>query len=203
MAVVVGLDVAVARGSDVVAIDDDLVARPIGRVHTGDEFRALLDDMGPRAVAIDSPPRWATPGRPRACERELTRRGISLFTTPDAAKGTASAFYAWMEVGFQMFTAADAYSPLETFPHAIAVAIHGHLPRETKRASRLAALRSVGVEVAALRNIDQIDATLCAYTAWCWTRGQSVSVGDPEEGQITLPVTVLRDRYRYRYRKPE
>ena len=196
MAVVLGLDVAVTRGCDVVLLGEALVARPIGRVRSGAEFRALLDDIEPSAVAIDSPPRWASPCGPRACETALTGRGINLFTTPDEANGSASTFYAWMEVGFEMFAAADAYSPLETFPHAVAVAIHGHLPRETKPVTRRAALRSVGINVSALRNIDQVDAALCAYTAWAWTRGETVSVGDPAEGQITLPGTTLLDRYR-------
>ena len=46
-----------------------------------------------------------------------------------------------------------------------------------------------------LRNIDQVDAALCAYTAQTWLRGGAVSVGDMEDGQITLPVTALLDHY--------
>ena len=37
-----GVDVAARRGCDVVALDASLVARPVGRVHTGDELRALI-----------------------------------------------------------------------------------------------------------------------------------------------------------------
>jgi predicted nuclease with RNAse H fold len=194
VSVVVGLDVAVTKGCDAVILGESQTARPIGRVHTGAEFRALLDDVSPTAVAIDAPPRWASDG-PRACERELTKRSISLFITPTESRGVGHRFYAWMETGFEMFEAAQGYETLETFPHAVAVAIHGRLPQDGKRASRLAALNAAGVETGQLRTVDQIDAALCAYTAWRWVQGQAISVGDDREGRITLPVTTLLDRY--------
>jgi len=189
-----GLDIGVKKGCDAVLLGASQVARPIGRVRSGAEFRALLDDLVPTAVAIDAPPRWATDGR-RRCERELTRRAINLFTTPDAATGSTNAFYAWMQVGFEMFEAAKEYRPLETFPHAVSVAINGFLPNDSKRVSRVAALHTVGVDTQELRTIDQIDAALCAYTAWCWIKGDAISVGDDAEGQITLPGSSLLDRY--------
>ena len=194
MSLVIGVDVAARRGCDVVRLDDDLVARPVGRVHTGIEFRALLDDLSPAAVAIDAPPRWAADTQ-RACERELTKRSISLFTTPTAARGQDNTFYAWMLTGFEMFDAAGGYEVLETFPHAVAIVIHGRLPQERKRVSRLAALVAVGIDPSQLKTIDEIDATLCAYTAWCWSNGDAISVGDDAEGRITLPGRALLDRY--------
>jgi predicted RNase H-like nuclease len=69
------------------------------------------------------------------------------------------------------------------------------LPSDGKRPSRVAALHTVGVDTRELRTIDQIDAALCAYTAWCWINGDAMSVGDEQEGQITLPVTSLPERY--------
>jgi predicted nuclease with RNAse H fold len=126
---------------------------------------------------------------------ELTKRGINLFSTPTQERGAGHKFYSWMEVGFDMFEAAKSYKPLETFPHAVAVAINGCLPKEGKRSSRVAALHTVGVDTRELRTIDQIDAALCAYTAWQWLEGDVVSVGDPAEGQITLPGSALLDRY--------
>jgi predicted nuclease with RNAse H fold len=192
--IALGVDIGVTKGCDVVMLAASLVARPVGRVRTGAEFRALLDDLSPDAVAIDAPPRWATDGR-RRCERELTRRAINLFTTPDEATGTANPFYTWMHVGFEMFDVAREYEPLETFPHAIAVVINGCLPKDGKRSSRVAALHAVGVDTRALRTIDQIDAALCAYTAWCSIKGAVVSVGDDVDGRITLPGAALLDCY--------
>ena len=194
MSLALGLDIGVTKGCDAVVLGASKVARPVGRVRSGAEFRALLDDLSPEAVAIDAPPRWATDGR-RTCEGELTRRAINLFTTPDEATGTTNPFYAWMQVGFEMFEVATEYRPLETFPHAVAVAINGCLPKEGKRSSRVAALHTVGVDTRELRTIDHVDAALCAYTAWCSIRGDVISIGDVAEGQITLPVAVLPDRY--------
>lgn len=190
----VGVDVAARRGCDVVALGDDLVARPVGRVHDADGLRALLAPLRPGVVAIDAPPTWATPGRPRAGERALRAAGIAVFATPDAARGTASAFYDWMPTGFAMFTGAATYPTLETFPHASAIALRGHRPESgllrrpaDKRAWRRAALADAGVDHAALRTIDEIDAALCAVTGLRWLQGTAVQLGDPAHGAITLP----------------
>jgi predicted nuclease with RNAse H fold len=191
----IGVDVAARRGCDVVALGDDLVARPVGRVYKGAELTEILEELRPEAVAIDSPPRWAPPEKRRDCERELTRRGICLFTTPNEARGVGHPFYEWMTIGFDLFEAARGSSTLETFPHAIALAIHAGKPPGNKRAVRISALERVDVETRALRNIDQIDAALCAYTAWAWLNGNAISVGDEREGQITLPGVALLDRY--------
>ena len=97
------------------------------------------------------------------------RGGISVFTTPDEATGTAKAFYAWMETGFAMFAGAAGFPTLETFPHAVAVALRGSRPeRRTPEAPgreatwRRAALEESGIDSSHLRSIDEIDAALCA-----------------------------------------
>ena len=36
---------------------------------------------------------------------------------------------------------------------------------------------------------DQIDAVLCAYTAWCYNRGRVRWFGTPGEGLIIVPAT--------------
>jgi len=189
-----GLDVAVTRGCDAVLLGDAQVARPLGRVKTGSEFRALLDDLAPASVAIDAPPRWAVEKR-RACEQELTKRSISLFTTPTEEKGKDNRFYAWMRTGFEMFDAARDHQPLETFPHAVAVAINGRLPSDGKRTFRRAALEAVDIDTRHLKTIDHIDAALCAYTAWSSLTGNVVRLGDEKQGWITLPGTSLLERY--------
>jgi len=189
----IGVDVAARRGCDVVALGPTDVARPLGRVHTGDELRALLTDLEPAVVAIDSPPAWATAGR-RSCERALSARGISVFTTPDEATGTAKAFYAWMETGFAMFEAACAHPTLETFPHAVAVALRGRAPERgllkrpaEKRQWRRAALEESGIDTSHLRSIDEIDAALCAVTGRWYLAGRTEALGDPDDGVLTVP----------------
>jgi len=198
----VGIDVAARRGCDVVVLADDLVAQPIGRVHDADELRALLAPLHPGVVAIDAPPTWAEPGRARACERALAARGISVFTTPDATRGAASAFYDWMRTGFAMFAGSAAHPTLETFPHAVAVALRGALPAAgllrrpaEKRAWRLGALDGAGVATGALRTIDQVDAALCALVGRYHLAGDAVALGVPDEGTITLPGPLPSGRF--------
>jgi predicted nuclease with RNAse H fold len=190
----IGVDVAARRGCDVVGLGPTDVARPLGRVRTGAELRALLTDLEPAVVAIDSPPAWAATGR-RSCERALSARGISVFTTPDEATGTAKAFYAWMETGFAMFEAACAHPTLETFPHAVAVALRGRAPERgllkrpaEKRQWRRAALEESGIDTSHLRSIDEIDAALCAVTGRWYLAGRTEALGDPADGVLTVPL---------------
>ena len=194
MSLAVGVDVAARRGCDVVALDDDLVARPVGRVHTADELTALLDVLRPDVVAIDAPPCWAPDAAPRRCERELQQLGVSMFTTPNEERGTANAFYGWMLTGFAMFAGAQGYVTLETFPHAIAIALLGRRPERgllrdprAKREWRLAALDAARVDTADLRTLDEVDAALCAVTGRAHLAGDAVALGSPAEGVLTLP----------------
>jgi predicted nuclease with RNAse H fold len=194
VSIAIGVDVAARRGCDVVALDDDLVARPVGRVQTSAELRALLDKIQPAVVAIDAPPSWASDHGARRCERELQRLGVSIFTTPNAARGSESSFYDWMRTGFAMFEGARDYLALETFPHATAIALLGRRPERgllrdppAKRAWRAAALDAAGIHTSALRTIDEIDATLCAVTGRAHLAGEAVDLGDPAEGVLTLP----------------
>ena len=191
----VGIDVAARRGCDVVTLDHALVARPVGRVHTADELRVLLAPLAPGVVAIDAPPAWAAPGRTRSCERALMARGISVFATPDATRGGASSFYDWMRTGFEMFAGAHPCPTLETFPHAVAIALRGRAPEHgllkrpaAKKAWRRDALDAAGVDHGALRTIDEIDAALCAVTGRWFLEGRTVALGDPDEGVLTVPV---------------
>ena len=145
-------------------------------------------------MAIDAPPAWASDHGARRCERELQRLGVSIFTTPNAARGNENAFYDWMRTGFAMFDGARGYVALETFPHATAIALLGRRPDRgllrdprAKRAWRLEALDAAGVETRALRTIDEIDAALCAVTGRAYLAGEAVTLGDEDEGVLTLP----------------
>ena len=168
----VGVDVAARRGCDVVMLDAALVAHPVGRVHTADELRALLERLAPAVVAIDAPPGWASPGRARACERALAAHTLA-----------------------EINRVAAAHPTLETFPHAVAIALRGGPPEHgllkhpaAKKAWRRAALDAAGVDHSALRTIDEIDAALCAITGRRFLEGRTVELGDPAEGVLTVPV---------------
>ena len=200
-----GIDVGVSKGLDVVLLDERLVPLHVSsRVHVPDIER-LIRDLRPDVVAIDSPPRWAASGRSRRTERELGALNISSFNTPSEPHGSGNPFFAWMEVGFEVFEQAAAagfpvYSAgdprgkaLEVFPHATAVVLAGCLaPRgANKRAWRTAVLRAQGVRTDELASADRVDAALASLTGLSALGGRRFAPGDPREGVIVLPAAAL------------
>jgi predicted nuclease with RNAse H fold len=209
----VGVDVSVRRGLDVVVLDGDrrLVGAPLAR-RAPEQLEALLHELRPAAVAIDSPPAWGLRGTSRRAERELIALGLPCFRTPSDPALKAHPFYAWMFAGHAAFAAAARAGypgfrgdpgedgrgrALEVFPHGAAVALAGHRPppgtarRQTaKRRWRTAVLAGAGVEVAALRTLDAVDAALAALVAVIVAEGgRWFAVGRPDEGCVVLPGT--------------
>jgi predicted nuclease with RNAse H fold len=200
-----GFDVGVGKGLDVVLLDARLVPLHVSsRVHVTDVER-VIRDLRPDVVAIDSPPRWASSGRSRRTERELAALNISSFNTPSESHGAGNRFFAWMEVGFEVFArAADAGFPaysagnprgraLEVFPHATAVVLAGSLAPDgvRKHAWRRAVLRAQGVRTDELGSPDRVDAALAALTGLYALQGRRFAPGDPREGVIVVPSAAL------------
>jgi predicted nuclease with RNAse H fold len=200
-----GIDVGVGKGLDVVVLDERLVPLHVrSHVRVADVSR-LIEELGPDVVAIDSPPRWASSGRSRRTERELASLNIQSFNTPSQDHGDGNRFFAWMQVGFEVFARAaevgfptyGAGSPrgraLEVFPHASAVVLAGALPPKAtaKRAWREAVLRNQGVRTDDLTSIDRIDAALAALTGLMALDGKRFAPGDPAEGVIVVPSVTL------------
>jgi predicted nuclease with RNAse H fold len=188
-----------------VLLDQRLVPVHVSsRTHVGDVER-LIRELRPDVVAIDSPPRWATSGRSRLTERELAALNISSFNTPSEEHGAGNRFFAWMEVGFEVFAKAAAAgfptyaagSPrgkaLEVFPHATAVVLAGCLAPKgvRKRTFRTAVLRSEGVRTDELGTPDRVDAALAALTGLYALDGKRFAPGDPREGVIVVPSATL------------
>jgi predicted nuclease with RNAse H fold len=200
-----GIDVGVGKGLDVVLLDERLVPLHVSsRVHVRDVGR-LIRELRPDVVAIDSPPRWAPSGRSRLTERELAALNISSFNTPSESHGKGNRFFAWMEVGFEVFAHAaaagfPAYSAgsprgkaLEVFPHATAVVLAGCLaPKGARKHTwRTAVLRAQGVRTHELGSADRIDAALAALTGLYALDGKRFAPGDPREGVIVVPSAAL------------
>lgn len=205
MARSLGIDVGVGKGLDVVLLDERLVPLHVSsRVQVRD-VQHLIADLSPDVISIDSPPRWAASGRSRLTERELAALNISSFNTPSEAHGVGNKFFAWMEVGFEVFAqsaaagfpAYSAGSPrgkaLEVFPHATAVVLAGCLaPKGTrKHVWRSAVLRAQGVRTDELSSPDRVDATLAALTGLYALDGRRFAPGDPREGVIVVPSAAL------------
>jgi predicted nuclease with RNAse H fold len=200
-----GIDVGVAKGLDLVLMDERRVPLAV-KTHVGPgEVGALLDELRPDVIAIDSPPRWAASGRSRRTERELASCNIQSFNTPSKAHGRGNPFFRWMEVGFEVFRIANEHGfptytagnpkgrAMEVFPHGTAVVLAGSLPPKgaSKRTWREHVLRAQGVRTDELTSIDRIDAALAALTGVLAMEGKRFAPGDPTDGVIVLPVNSL------------
>ncbi len=155
-------------------------------------------------VAVDAPCKWSATGRARTAERALMRKGIWCFSTPDrdSAAGHPKNHYGWMLNGEALFKALASHYPLfdgqastagarvcfETFPQAIACALAGKVvSAKQKRAIRAQALLDRHISIEKLRNIDLIDAALCAVAAHEFASGSMDLYGDRLEGYIVTP----------------
>jgi predicted RNase H-like nuclease len=204
-----GIDVGASRkGLDVVVLDE---ARRPGRVASKvaiERLGMLIADVHPDVIAIDAPPVWAPNGSSRLTERLLAEVNIHAFNTPAARDGHGHPFYAWMEVGFEVFTVAAARgypryragaprgTAMEVFPHASAAVLAGCLPPKgvRKKVWRERILAAHGVPVAELTTADRVDAALCALTGLLALEGHRFAPGDPKEGVIVLPAATLPAR---------
>ncbi|HEU4684625.1 MAG TPA: DUF429 domain-containing protein [Nitrospira sp.] len=157
--------------------------------------------VGAVAVGIDAPCTWSRTGRRRPCERELAAVGIQAFATPCLEVGLRNPFHRWMVNGAELFRMIGKRYELfdgrrrpgrlycfETFPHAVACALGGRVvSAKHKRTLRRKLLARAGVETEPLKNIDEVDAALCALTAHYFVNGGIRSYGDADEGLIIVP----------------
>ena len=200
-----GVDVGVRKGLDLVLLGEDRAVLDTHRHVPPTEIARLVRDLGPDVVAIDAPPTWAASGRSRLTERELRWFGIQCFNTPSDVRMAEHPFYEWMTVGFTVFAAIAGTFPryrgsgavkgtaIEVFPHASAVVLAGCLPPVgvSRHAWRREVLGSKGVEAAALRSGDQVDAALAALTGLLALERRFSAPGDAKEGQIVVPAATL------------
>jgi predicted nuclease with RNAse H fold len=203
-----GVDVSVRRGLDVVCLEDIADPCALRSDVSPEAFPAIVRELRPDVVAIDSPPAWGAGGGSRRAEQELRRLGIQSYGTPSDPRKGDSAFYAWMKVGFRAFAACAAAGfplyrqgdprgrALEVFPHASAVVLGGCLPPAAvpKHTWRVSVLRAQGVGVAALNTPDLVDAALAALTGLFALAGEYAALGEPDEGVIVLPARSLPPR---------
>lgn len=172
---VLGIDVSLGRGLDVVLLSERRVLASWSAVGP-ERLRELLVEHRPLGVGIDGPPkpglgllhdpaeaaRLPVPPRPgthrdrRIAEYELSRRGIGSHQTPN----DESRLFTWMTVAFEAFAAAReagyptyagngeaAGTAFEVFPYASYVALAGCLSpgRRHRLAWRRAVLAGAGV----------------------------------------------------------
>jgi predicted nuclease with RNAse H fold len=203
---VVGIDVGGSRkGFHAVALTGGSYAKQLSTTSIKDLADWCRDDVKARIVAVDAPCRWSQDGRARPTERQLMAKKIWCFSTPtrEQAEVHPRNHYGWMRQGEALFKALESTHTLcsalpavddrpyclETFPHAIAShLLAGRATASEKRRQRKALLQGAGIDTTHLKNIDLIDAALCAHVAHLVAVGAAcASYGEPETGLIIVP----------------
>ncbi len=159
-------------------------------------------EQAAQVIAIDAPCAWATYSGSRLAERSLAVDGqtIQCFKTPARTSAHGRAFYGWVFNGeklyerllphYQLFDGSCHSGKIvfETFPHAVVCALEGRVVSAQPKATiRRRMLRDLGYDDGPLRNIDFVDAALCAVTAERFLLGRTSSFGNAEEGFIVIP----------------
>jgi predicted nuclease with RNAse H fold len=186
MTVWVGVDVGGKRkGFDVAVIDDRRVLVLRGHLTCRQVVDVVLEKR-PAVVAIDSPRSCAPAGQTaRDGELKLARSICGIRWTPDTGRVHASAYYAWILEGLDLFdTLADRGAEvIEVFPTASWTRWHGKRGSQSRAAWSRQGLAALGLEnVPARTNQDQRDAIAAAMTA----RQHSLALTETI-GEIVVP----------------
>lgn len=162
-----------------------------------------------RVVAVDAPCGWSQSGagKSRLAERQLFEKKVHCFWTPTRDCALDRPFCKWMFNGERLYRCLKAHYPLfdgqrtegqiciETFPQAVACALAGRVvsARHKKAAERRTVLKERGYDTRDLRNIDFVDAALCAVAGDEFRRNRHLSFGCRAEGFIVVPDPASRE----------
>jgi predicted nuclease with RNAse H fold len=198
--VVIGVDVGgTSKGFHAVALQDGCI---FDRMQScvPSEISLWCRAHKATAIGVDAPCRWSSSGRARPAERALALEKISAFATPSHDVARRKPFYRWMLNGAELYRLLERDFPLfrggprrsaicfETFPQAVACALAGQvISARQKCMRRRAVLERAGIDTATLRNIDYVDAALCAVAAHYVNAGSFKSYGDVASGLIFVP----------------
>ncbi len=138
-----------------------------------------------------------TPAKGRACERELSHRGIpSYYTT----KRSIIKNMVYRAIVLKREIDALGCQVIEVYPYATKVNLFGKpIPSKLEPAGiaflreRLCGLMPHNAPQISGFNHDLCDALLAAFTAFLYRRGEVEILGHPEEGAICIPKTPLLD----------
>lgn len=190
--VVAGIDVGGEnKGFHVVALRGPTL---LGTLQTNEpaEVVSWCTSQDAVLVAVDAPCGWSQGGefRSREAERQLALRGYSSHATPVRDKATEKAFHAWMLNGERLYSALGHFYPLyrgqsplptkfsfETYPHVAACGFSGkRLSASDKNKDRRNIIHAAGIEDSSLKNVDLVDAALCALVAYSVHTGHCLTL---------------------------
>jgi predicted nuclease with RNAse H fold len=124
----------------------------------------------------------------RTCETLLAKHSkehVGSFS------GVTSLYIRWYEIEKAHF---QRVKVIETYPRAVWAKLGvPHKPKDykvkAKEAEIAAAIETITGACCTGFSPHQVDAVLCAYTAWCYGRGRVEWYGKPGEGLMILPAT--------------
>jgi predicted nuclease with RNAse H fold len=199
---VIGVDVGEEKkGFHLVALGGSKI---LGVHATQDPLDAAKWCLGFEAkiIGVDAPSGWShSPGgKSREAERLLAQTGHSSYSTPSRDRGLDMPTSLWVFNGERLYQALAANFPLftgrtpphpfafETYPYLATCAYAGRrLKADDKTSDRRDIVRGAGIDDTSLRNIDFIDATICALVAYSVNIDYFTRYGNAEEGFILAP----------------
>lgn len=123
----------------------------------------------------------------RECERLLSKRHIpSYYTTKKSI--IKKMVYRSMKISKRI--SENGVEVIEIYPHASSGCLFGDLPKKTSPrglTSLVDKLRGLVEGVEQIKNHDQADALLGAYSGWLRLHGRAEAIGDKDEGFLWIP----------------
>ena len=160
----------------------------------------------PSVIAIDAPSMFSQNDRSRKAERDLVNNGMRCFYTPTRELAAQSHFYDWVfngqliyqKLGLPIFMGDQTDAPciIETFPHAIQIALWARNGQSCPEGSKLSVRRNTLAVQASyktnqLSSIDFVDAALCAVSSDYFLKNQFNAYGCKQDGFIVLPKNTI------------
>lgn len=176
----VGVDVGGARkGFDVAVLEGDRLLSLRGR-QSCDAVVALVEEVEPAVVAIDSPRSCAPPGQKlRECERRIAHEVCGIRWTPDSSAVQSNPYYAWVVRGLELYAKLAGFPVIEVFPTASWTRWIGKPGAQSRAMWTRRALMTLGLAGVPVRtNQDQRDAIAAAVTARQHTLGTTEAIGE-------------------------
>ncbi len=188
-----GFHVVVLRGPTILGVKVTSDPREVVR---------WCSELGVTIVAVDAPCGWTrgVERKSREAEAMLAQLGYSAHATPTRERALQSSFYEWMLNGEQLYQALGADYPLfrgeyptprfcfETYPYLATCGYAGkRLKADDKNSDRRDIVRGAGLDDQAMRNIDYVDAAICALVACSVSIDYCIAFGSAEEGFILSP----------------
>lgn len=174
------------KGFHVAVVDGTRLVRPVDNPRTVTDAVALLREVAPELVAVDSPREPAADGeKSRASEHELRRALCGIRYTPDRAtvfgeRENGDDFYGWIKHGLALYDALEeaGLEAVECFPTASWTRWGGKRDSRTRESWSASVLRSVAVPGVPVRmNQDERDAIGAALTARAHAHREAESFG--------------------------